>query len=72
MLFIPNDDATIKIGLIQKQTPLTPMNTPTVTLEGECRIIELSEEDEQLLTGMDNLCQNFISTELFQKYYKNN
>lgn len=68
-LFIPSDEATIKIGLIQKQTELTPMNTPTVTLEGECRIVELPDEDQRLLTALDNVCQNFIGSELFKKYY---
>lgn len=68
-LFIPSDEATIKIGLIQKQTEMTPMNTPTVTLEGECRIVELPEEDQRLLTVLDNVCQSFIASELFSKYY---
>jgi hypothetical protein len=68
-LFIPYEDATIQIGLIQRQTELTPLNTATVTLQGECRQIELSEEDERLLSALDGICQSFISSDLFKKYY---
>jgi hypothetical protein len=68
-LFIPNDDATIQIGLIQQQTDLTPLNTATVTLQGECRHLELPAEDERLLSDLDGICQSFISSDLFKKYY---
>jgi hypothetical protein len=68
-LFIPTDDTTIQIGLIQRQTELTPLNTATVTLQGECRQIELSADDESLLSALDGICQSFISSDLFKKHY---
>lgn len=68
-LFIPHENTAIQIGYIQRQTELTPMNTATVTLEGECRQIDLSNDEEQLLKTLDELCQGFISSDLFKKYY---
>lgn len=69
VVFIPNENAAIRIGRIQKETELTPLNTATVTLEGECRVVDLSTEDEKILHALDKLCQDFMVSDLFRKHY---